>query len=207
MPLFLLSGLIIFSKYLLSHGEHRKVEAICLSRPTQSLPLPIQQHLYFCPWFLLLHHIIFTAVALNSTPTVTVKIIPLCLSAHAFILSLCAGSFPFELKSACFFLFFNVIRLRIILLCFQRLAFRKNYWRAVPLICHPLFTLPLALRSIWCMVLFCILNTTTTWQGQLLQFYRRCCDTKETSNHSNSHGSTSAQSVHLCPILYSMLPT
>lgn len=145
MPLFLLSGLIIFSKYLLSHGEHRKVEAICLSRPTQSLPLPIQQHLYFCPWFLLLHHIIFTAVALNSTPTVTVKIIPLCLSAHAFILSLCAGSFPFELKSACFFLFFNVIRLRIILLCFQRLAFRKNYWRAVPLICHPLFTLPLAL--------------------------------------------------------------
>ena len=82
-PIFILfyscpyfSGLIIFSKYLLSHGEHRKVEAICLAGPVQSLPLLIQQHLYFCPWFLLLHHMIFTAVALNSTPTVTVKIIP-----------------------------------------------------------------------------------------------------------------------------------
>ena len=105
MPLFLLSGLIIFSKYLLSHGEHRKVEAICLSRPAQSLPLPIQQHLYFCPWFLLLHHIIFTAVALNSTPTVTVKIIPLCLSAHAFILSSVLALSPLNWNLLVFSLF------------------------------------------------------------------------------------------------------
>ena len=100
MPLFLLSGLIVFSKCLLSHGGHRKVEAMSgKTCPESSSPHPTAS--VFLSWFLLLHHMMFTAVALNS-PTVTVKILPLCLSAHAFIFSPSMLALSFELKSAFF---------------------------------------------------------------------------------------------------------
>lgn len=154
MPLFLLSGLIIFSKYLLSHREHRKVEAISLSWRTQKR----RSHLSgkTCPESSSPHPTTSIFLSLISSPSShdihccgsefnshcdcqNNTSMPVCPCLHP--LPLC-WLFPLWIEICLFFLFFNIIPLHIILLCFQRLVFRKNYWCAVPLICHPLFTLP-----------------------------------------------------------------